>query len=109
LRVAATGLGEFLDDVVVAADVGHFKPEPELLWAAAERLGVDPERCVYIGDSVAFDVAAARAAGMVAMLVSPDPPDPTATVRPDLWVPNLAHLITRSASHCRRWEAVDGT
>ena len=82
--------------MVVAADVGYFKPEPELLWAAAERLGVAPERCVYIGDSVAFDVAAARAAGMAAVLVSRAPPDPAVTARPDLWVPDLAAL----AAHC---------
>ena len=39
------------------------KPAPEPLWLAAERLGVAPEACLYVGDD-ARDIAAARAAGM---------------------------------------------
>lgn len=44
------------------------KPEPGLVLAAAERLGVRPDRCAVIGD-VAADVQAAQAAGAVAVLV----------------------------------------
>ncbi len=44
------------------------KPEPGLVLAAAERLGVSPDRCVLIGD-IAADVQAAQAAGAAAVLV----------------------------------------
>jgi HAD superfamily hydrolase (TIGR01662 family) len=44
------------------------KPEPGLVVAAAERLGVRPDRCAVIGD-VAADVQAAQAAGATAVLV----------------------------------------
>jgi histidinol-phosphate phosphatase family protein len=44
------------------------KPEPGLVLAAAERLGVRPDRCAVIGD-VAADVQAAQAAGAAAVLV----------------------------------------
>lgn len=44
------------------------KPAPGLVLAAAERLGVGPERCAVIGD-VAADVQAAQAAGAAAVLV----------------------------------------
>jgi histidinol-phosphate phosphatase family protein len=47
---------------------GCRKPEPGLVLAAAERLGVSPDRCVLIGD-VAADVQAAQAAGAAAVLV----------------------------------------
>lgn len=39
------------------------KPAPDMLLYAAARLGVAPERCVYVGDSPG-DMEAARAAGM---------------------------------------------
>lgn len=68
-RVAATGLRGLLSDVLIAAEVGHFKPDPTLLLIAAERLGVPPSASVYVGDSVDFDVAAATAAGMTSVLV----------------------------------------
>jgi histidinol-phosphate phosphatase family protein len=44
------------------------KPRPGLVQAAAQRLGVDPARCVVIGD-IGADVLAARAAGATAVLV----------------------------------------
>ncbi len=50
------------------------KPGPGLIEAAAERLGVRPERCVVIGD-IGSDVDAARAAGATPILV------PTAATR----------------------------
>jgi HAD superfamily hydrolase (TIGR01509 family) len=50
-------------DIIVAGDqVTHPKPHPEAYLAAAAALGVDPERCVAIEDSVP-GVSAAVAAG----------------------------------------------
>jgi HAD superfamily hydrolase (TIGR01509 family) len=50
--------------IVDGSHVEHAKPEPDLLLLGARRLGVDPARCWYVGDST-WDVAAAIAAGMV--------------------------------------------
>lgn len=57
-------------DTVVTTDdtAGRGKPDPYGLLLAAERLGVAPEACVYVGDQP-FDVEAARRAGMVSCLV----------------------------------------
>lgn len=41
----------------------HAKPHPEPLFEAARRLGVDPVRCIYVGDDER-DIVAGRAAGM---------------------------------------------
>ena len=41
----------------------HAKPHPEPLLEAARRLGLTPERCVYVGDDER-DIVAGRAAGM---------------------------------------------
>ena len=51
-------------DVVVCGDTTpHSKPHPAPLLAAAVRLAVPPERCLYVGDAER-DVEAGRAAGM---------------------------------------------
>jgi HAD superfamily hydrolase (TIGR01509 family) len=47
--------------VISRDDVEHAKPNPDLWIAAAERLGVPPEDCIAIGDSV-WDLLAARRA-----------------------------------------------
>ncbi|MES2424774.1 MAG: HAD-IA family hydrolase [Pseudomonadota bacterium] len=41
----------------------HAKPHPEPLFEAARRMGVDPAKCVYVGDDER-DIVAGRAAGM---------------------------------------------
>jgi len=50
--------------VVISGDTTpHAKPHPEPLLEACRRIGVDPQRCVYVGDD-ARDVSAGKAAGM---------------------------------------------
>ena len=41
----------------------HPKPHPAPLWEAAQRLGLKPEECIYVGDDER-DIQAGRAAGM---------------------------------------------
>jgi len=49
---------------VVSGDTTpHAKPHPEPLYEAARRLGLDPARCLYVGDDER-DVVAGLAAGM---------------------------------------------
>jgi len=49
---------------IVSGDTTPFaKPHPEPLFEAARRLGVAPERCIYVGDDER-DILAGRAAGM---------------------------------------------
>jgi putative hydrolase of the HAD superfamily len=57
------------DPIVVSGLEGIEKPNPEIFTRAAERAGVSPEACVYIGDSPYFDVRGARAAGMIPVLL----------------------------------------
>ena len=61
--VRALGLAR-APEIVDGSHVKHAKPEPDLLLLGAKRLGVDPTRCWYVGDST-WDMAAAIAAGMV--------------------------------------------
>ncbi|GAA0571802.1 HAD-IA family hydrolase [Halomonas salifodinae] len=64
--VAALGLDP--GALLCADDLPVKKPAPEPLWAAAERLGIAPAACWYIGDH-RRDMEAARAAGMTAVAV----------------------------------------
>ena len=49
---------------VVSGDTTpHAKPHPEPLFEAARRLGLEPGRCIYVGDDER-DIVAGRAAGM---------------------------------------------
>lgn len=60
-----TGIKPFFpDDIIFTANmVAHPKPAPDLFLFAAKQMGIAPERCLVIEDSI-FGVQAARAAGM---------------------------------------------
>lgn len=63
-KVAALGLTETFAVVIASGDIGIAKPDPRIFKLAAERLGVPPERCAFIGDRQDTDAQAAAATGM---------------------------------------------
>jgi HAD superfamily hydrolase (TIGR01509 family) len=60
---------EFWDTVVVAEQVKHQKPAPDIFLSAAQNLNVKPAECVVIEDTV-NGVRAAKAAGMRCVAVA---------------------------------------
>ncbi len=68
-------LGELFDDVVISAEVGLHKPQPEIYRLAADRLAVRPESCVFV-DDLRENCAGAEAVGMTTILHR----DPATTV-----------------------------
>jgi len=59
-------LDRFQPHVFSVSEVAHGKPAPDLFLHAAGRMGVAPQRCLVVEDSIA-GVAAAVAAGMPAI------------------------------------------
>jgi putative hydrolase of the HAD superfamily len=67
--LAALGLDRFFSVVAVSALEGTSKPDPEIFLRVCRRLDVAPAEALHIGDSVAEDLAGARAAGLSALLL----------------------------------------
>ena len=63
------------DVVIISGEVGLHKPQPEIYRLAAERLGLEPEACVFV-DDLRENVRGAETVGMTAVLHR----DPEATV-----------------------------
>lgn len=63
-KVRSLGLEEDLDPVVYAGDLSRRKPHAEPFERALADLGTSPERTLYVGDSLAYDVAGAHNAGL---------------------------------------------
>jgi putative hydrolase of the HAD superfamily len=69
--------------MIMSGDVPWRKPNPDFMCAAAGELGVKPEGCIVVGDSLQADIAGAKAAGMQSVWVNrggtaapPDGPQP---------------------------------
>jgi epoxide hydrolase-like predicted phosphatase len=59
-------LAELFDTVVISAEVGLHKPQPEIYRLAADRLGVEPADCVFV-DDLRENCEGAEAVGMTAV------------------------------------------
>lgn len=66
-KMDASGLREYMDIVVVSGDVGIHKPSPKLFIYTAEKLGLFPNECIYVGDHPVNDISGALSAGMKAV------------------------------------------
>ena len=67
-EIHAYGLAPHFAHCIFGSDVANKKPHPEALLLCLERLKVEPEHAVYVGDSPE-DVAMARAAGVFSVAV----------------------------------------
>jgi putative hydrolase of the HAD superfamily len=69
----ADGLGQYFKSVVLSSQFGRRKPDPAIYLEAAARAGVEPARCVYVGDNPSRDVLGTRQAGfgMAVILLEP--------------------------------------
>lgn len=68
-KLKTTGLYDLVDVVCTSEALGVQKPDPLAFSTLAERLGVLPTECLFVGDHPEHDIAGARAAGMDAVLI----------------------------------------
>lgn len=75
LYLTSVGLQNSFDELVSGYMVEKGKPEPDIYLYAAEKLGVEPFRCMVLEDSPAGILAAHRAGCLPVMIPDQDEPD----------------------------------
>jgi putative hydrolase of the HAD superfamily len=109
-KVRALGLPLVVDTIVFAAAVGdgRGKPQPEAFLEAAGRLGVIPERTVFVGNDLLCDVFGASRVGMRTVLVERPRGSraPERLCNPDVTIASLCELAGLVESLVpQRWTA----
>lgn len=94
----ADGLTDYFKTVVLSSKVGIRKPNPEIYWEAARRIGVAPEKCVYVGDNPLRDAEGTRLAGYGMFILFFEPATlakepPTKDVAPDHTIRKMKDLL----------------
>jgi HAD superfamily hydrolase (TIGR01549 family) len=94
----ADGLKKYFKSVVLSSIFGRRKPGPEIYWEAARIAGVEPTRCVYVGDNPSRDVVGTRRAGFGMAIIMMDPLElkknpPTGENKPDLIIHEFSELL----------------
>ncbi|MXZ23951.1 MAG: HAD family hydrolase [Caldilineaceae bacterium SB0665_bin_21] len=98
-KIDILGIAPWFEAVLVSAEVGHSKPEPEIYMLALESLNADPKDAWFVGDNLYTDIAGANNVGMPSVWVNrtgeplpPDAPVPTHEVRTLAPLPGLMGL-----------------
>jgi len=88
-----TGLAKYLPVVISADSVTKYKPEPEPVLLALERLGVSADSAVMLGDSP-HDISSGNAAGVrtIGALWGPFTREQIAVAKPTYWISNISEL-----------------
>ena len=91
LRISGTL--PYFDELVCAEDVKRGKPYPDPFLKAAEKLGIKPENCLVLEDSL-NGIKSAYTAGMITVMI-PDLIEPTEEIKPMCYriVPSLNEVI----------------
>lgn len=103
----ASDLAPFVDVTVFSSESGLRKPDAEIYHACTGALGVDPRRCVYVGDGSYRELTGAEAVGMTAYLIADPDMDPGDRLIPDAdeWherrIADLRELLTILPPHSR--------
>ncbi len=94
------GVKKHFDAFVTVDDMGDFtKPHPHGLLLGADRLGVDPAACTYVGDQQ-FDIDAAERAGMPGVLIRSEwTPPHASSVQEVRSVYELSRVLTDLLGH----------
>jgi putative hydrolase of the HAD superfamily len=93
-KLQVTGLMPLFDLVVISGNERIHKPDPQIFQRTAERLGVPPSQCAFVGDHPRNDIYGAGAVGMTTVWYSGDQQWPAdSAVAPDYTIAALRELL----------------
>jgi 2-haloalkanoic acid dehalogenase type II len=88
------GLGLYFDAITTSEGARSCKPHPEIYRHALAKAGdVAAEEVVFVGDSLDFDVAGAKALGMTTVLITEPPSPAEGDEDPDYVIETIPELL----------------
>jgi putative hydrolase of the HAD superfamily len=73
-KLASLGVAEYIDEVVIAGELGAAKPDPVIFHTACAALGLPPNEVAHVGDRLDLDAIGARDAGLSGVWLNRDGP-----------------------------------
>ena len=99
-KLEAMGLRDLFSCIVLSEEFGIRKPDPRIFHQAALLLHMQPQECLYVGDSYTNDVIGAKNAGMQACWLNRAAQKiPDEKIKPDYIIANFAELPVLLEKH----------
>ena len=87
------GISSYFSRVLASSELPYRKPDPRIFRMCASELMLEPTECVFVGDSVPFDIAGANGVGMLTILIRNGRSDAKGeTSKPDFAVQDLREI-----------------
>lgn len=87
------GLREFLDVIVISAEINRRKPSPEIFNFTLNLLGVSVSESIFVGDTPDVDIRGAKNIGMRTVLIGRKNSNISEEDKPDFTIKRLGELL----------------
>lgn len=87
------GLREFLDAIVISAEINRRKPSPEIFNFTLNLLGVGVSESIFVGDTPDVDIRGAKNIGMRTVLIERKNSSISEEDKPDFTIKRLSELL----------------
>ena len=92
-RLAAAGIGKYIQKVFISQEIGADKPSPAFFDACFAAIpGLSRREALMVGDSLTSDIRGGRNAGMAACWFNPQKKPGRKDIRPDFEIYSLEEL-----------------
>jgi 2-haloalkanoic acid dehalogenase type II len=91
-KLRALDLPSIVNEIVVAGDVGIFKPDARVFHLLLDRLAVPARAALFVGDSYERDIVGAHEAGMRTAWICRNGAAPDSDVVPDVFLKDVSQL-----------------
>ncbi|PFG05144.1 HAD-IA family hydrolase [Bacillus sp. es.034] len=92
-KIVNTGLHEYFDVILISEEVGLEKPDPRIFHLALNKLQVQPEDALFVGDNLVKDVFGPQAAGLKGIWFNPSGMENDSDIKPDDEIQSLDALL----------------
>lgn len=94
-KIDSTKLADYMDVVIISGEVGVGKPAPGIFTRALISVQVSPREAIYVGDSLTWDIAGAKSAGLYSVWINRKRISrPHNVAQPDIEITTLRDLIS---------------
>lgn len=82
----------FFDEIIISGSFGKGKPDPSIFQYALDRLGVQPEESMMVGDKLTTDIRGALSTGIKSVWINRENKENAETYTPDHEIKHLSEL-----------------
>jgi putative hydrolase of the HAD superfamily len=92
-KIEKTKLSKIFDMVIISDEVGIKKPDPQIFYLALQRLNVNPDESLYVGDNLKNDVGGCQSIGMKGVWFNPRKNKNDTSIVPFMEICNFAEIL----------------